>query len=91
MIVDHSKRLIIKRCKKKIDLAVYMYKLINVHCISEGNMNKEKTIKRLIIEVPADTHKVIKLKATERNISIRAWVSRAIVEQLKKEKQYESQ
>ncbi len=54
-------------------------------------MKKEKTTKILIIEVPVEYHKLIKMKATEKNISMRAWVSRAITAELKKEQQYESQ
>lgn len=48
-----------------------------------------KTTKILIIEVPLEIHKLIKIKSAEKNISIRAWVSRAIDIQLKKEQQYE--
>lgn len=41
--------------------------------------------KRLVIDVDEDFHKKIKIRATERNITIRKWVVRAITQALKRE------
>jgi len=50
---------------------------------------EEKNLKKLILEVESDTHKEIKVRAAERNISMRLWVLRAIAEAIRKEQQYE--
>lgn len=49
----------------------------------------EKRNKRLIVEVPEEYHTDVKIRAAAKNISMRAWVSRAIIEQIKKEQQYD--
>ena len=51
--------------------------------------HERKTAKRFVIEVPDEYHRLVKIKAAEKNISIRAWISRAIKAELEKEKQYE--
>ena len=45
--------------------------------------------KRLIFDVDDKLHQIIKLKATERNISIKDYCIQAIWERIEKEKQYE--
>lgn len=45
--------------------------------------------KRLVIEVNEDFHKRIKAIAALRNITIRKWVVRAILQALKNEEKYE--
>lgn len=51
--------------------------------------NKPKSPTRLIINIGDDLLKELKMKALERNITLRTWVLRAIHEHLKKERQYE--
>lgn len=46
--------------------------------------------KRLVIEVDDATHYAIKSLALERNITMRKWVVRALIEALKKENLYKS-
>lgn len=41
---------------------------------------------RLNIDLPKDLHKEIKIKAIERNVSMRTWVLRAIMFYFKQEK-----
>lgn len=48
-----------------------------------------RAARRFVIEVPDEYHRLVKIKAAEKNISIRAWISRAIKAELEKEKQYE--
>lgn len=51
----------------------------------------EQTIKkkRVNIEVDEKFHAEVKSRAALRNITISKWVMRAILEQIKREKQYE--
>lgn len=49
----------------------------------------QRTAKRFVIEVPDEYHRLVKISAAEKNISIRAWMSRAIKAELEKDKQYE--
>lgn len=51
--------------------------------------NENLKIKQLMIHIPVDLHAEIKSRAALRNITIKKWVLRAIMEQIKKEKQYE--
>lgn len=44
--------------------------------------------KRLNIEVDELTHQAVKEIALKRNITIRKWIIRVIIEALKKEQQY---
>lgn len=50
---------------------------------------ENKPLKRLAIEVDAEFHTEIKKRAAERQISLRMWVVRAIMEAIRREKQYE--
>lgn len=45
--------------------------------------------KRLLIEIPLELHKSIKTKAAQRNITIRLWITRLILEALKREELYD--
>jgi len=45
--------------------------------------------KRLIVEVDEEFHAKIKTKAQSRNITIRKWIVRAILQALKQEEKYE--
>jgi len=45
--------------------------------------------KRLIVEVDEEFHAKVKAKALERNITIRKWIVRAILQALKQEEKYE--
>ena len=49
----------------------------------------QKTPKRIVIEVSNEFHKEIKRRALDRNISIKKYFMRAILELIKKEKEYE--
>ncbi len=51
-------------------------------------MEKKKT-PRINIEVTPELHAEIKHRAFDRNITVTVWVTRAIMEQIKKEQQYE--
>lgn len=44
--------------------------------------------KRLSVEVDELTHQAVKTLAAQRNITIRKWIIRVIIEALKKEQQY---
>lgn len=46
-------------------------------------------VKRLLVEIPAKMHQEIKTRASQSNVTMRAWVVRAIVAQVKKEKETE--
>ena len=48
-----------------------------------------KTPKRIVIEVSDEFHKEIKKRAIDRNISIKKYFMRAILELIKREKDYE--
>ena len=48
----------------------------------------KKTKKRLIVEVGSRLHKKIKLLAVNRNITMRTWLIRAIVEAIKEEERF---
>jgi hypothetical protein len=50
--------------------------------------NKPK-LKRVFADVAEEIHTTIKTSATIRGISMRAWILRAIMEQIKKEKTFE--
>jgi len=53
-------------------------------------MEEYKTKKKcLLIEIDVNLHVEIKKRAVIRNIPMRAWVTRALLEQIKKEQQYE--
>lgn len=49
---------------------------------------KNKT-KRLLLDVPIDLHMEVKKRALQRGIYVTVWLKRAIMEQIKKEQQYE--
>lgn len=49
----------------------------------------KQTPKRLLIDIPAELHKEIKVRAAVKNITLKAWVLRAICEAIKTEKSYE--
>lgn len=51
--------------------------------------DKKSLTKRLVIDLSTEEHVEIKTRAALRNITIKKWVMRAIMEALKKEKQYE--
>ena len=50
---------------------------------------KRKTQKRLIININEAVHQEIKCRAAIRHISMTKWITRAIIEQIKKEKSFE--
>ena len=52
-------------------------------------MDKSLRLKRLNIEIDEELHKEIKLRALERNITLRKYILRAIKQQIKYEQQYE--
>ena len=51
----------------------------------------KNVIKRIICEVDINLHAEVKKRAAGRNISMKTWVSRAIMDQIKKEQRYETQ
>ncbi len=53
---------------------------------NKDNLNQ---IKRLIVDIPNELHIEIKMRATKRGISIKKYIIRAIMETIKKEKEYE--
>lgn len=50
---------------------------------------KIKTSKQLLIEIPVHLHSEIKIRATQRNITMRLWILRAIINAINNEKKYE--
>lgn len=50
-----------------------------------GNVMK----KRLFVEVDEELHKIVKIRAIERNITLSKWILRAIKQALKQEQQYD--
>lgn len=52
-------------------------------------MAKRNDEKTLILNVPIELHQEIKLRATEKNVPIRTYVIRALMEYIKKEKKHE--
>lgn len=50
---------------------------------------KRTTPKRLLIDIPINLHTEIKSRAALRNISIRTWVVRALIQAIKQEDKYE--
>lgn len=52
-------------------------------------MNNEIEIKRLLIELPADDHAEIKIRAARKNVTIKKWVLRAIAKAIIEENTYE--
>lgn len=51
------------------------------------SMNLRKT-KRLLLEVTPELHGEVKIRAARRNISIKKWIERAIMDAIKNEEQY---
>ena len=51
-------------------------------------MEKRASPKRIIMNVPDELHKRIKLNATYKNISITAWILEAIVVKMQEEDKY---
>ena len=45
--------------------------------------------KRFVIEVNDEFHQEIKKRAQEKNITLRKWILRAIIQQIKTEEKYE--
>lgn len=50
---------------------------------------EKKKLKRLVLNINEDDHHEIKRRALFKNITIRAWVSRAIRAAIVEEKKYE--
>lgn len=51
---------------------------------------KEKeSVKRMVFELPINTHCDVKKRAAERNISVKKWLWIAIHERIEKERLYE--
>lgn len=48
-----------------------------------------KSPKRLLINISEEQHAAIKNRAANRNITLRKWVTRAILEAIKKEQAFE--
>lgn len=46
---------------------------------------KQMGIKHIILKVPFEMHRDIKLRTTQRNVSIKAWVLQAIIDRIKAE------
>jgi predicted HicB family RNase H-like nuclease len=42
--------------------------------------------KRLVVEINQDLHQDIKIRAVFRHLSLKQWVTRAIIEEIKREK-----
>lgn len=49
----------------------------------------KEPVKRMIFELPVKTHCEVKMRAAERNVSIKKWLLIAIQERIEKERQYE--
>ena len=47
--------------------------------------------KHLYMDLSADTHKEIKRRSLERNITMRAWILTAIIERIKVEEGFENE
>lgn len=52
------------------------------------NISKKST-KRIAIEAEDELHAEVKIRAAQRGVSVKVWVKRAIMAQIKKEEQYE--
>lgn len=50
---------------------------------------EETKLKRLLLDVNLELHNEVKKRAAERGISLKVWLKRAIMAQIKKEEQYE--
>jgi len=46
-------------------------------------------LKRLNIEIEEELLKNVKIRAIEKNITLRRWILRAIIQQIKQEEQYQ--
>ena len=55
----------------------------------ENNNDAKLQLKRLVLDVPLELHTEVKKRAATRNISIKIWISRAIINAIKEEKKYE--
>ena len=42
--------------------------------------------KKIIFEIPEQDHKIIKLRATEQNMSMKEWILQALADKLEKER-----
>lgn len=47
------------------------------------------TLKRLTFDITQEDHAEIKIRAAQRNISMRDWLMQAIADRIKSEKKYE--
>jgi predicted HicB family RNase H-like nuclease len=73
--------------KEKLD-----FRPINVHTYIGNmgdNMETEKKLKRLVIDVEEEIHFLVKASAANKGITIRKWVLRAIMKQIKEEKTFD--
>ena len=52
-------------------------------------MVKNQGIKRIVIDVPIELHKKIKLRSKLRYITMRIWMLRAIFERIRQEELYD--
>jgi len=59
----------------------------NIHI---GDTMDDK-LKRIVLEVDINLHSEAKQRAARRNISMKSWICRAIMAQIKREQQYEEQ
>lgn len=51
----------------------------------EEACSPENICKNLIVDIPRDLHTQIKMRATYRNVSIKAWVLQAILDRIRVE------
>jgi len=49
----------------------------------------EQKLKQVIIEMPEELHKEIKIRAAYRNMTMKAWIIRAILDAIAQEQKYE--
>ena len=52
-------------------------------------MEKKERIRRLLLDVTDEEHGMVKSRAALRGMSIKDYVRRAVIEQIKREKSYE--
>lgn len=50
--------------------------------------DKNKILKRLVMDIDVNFHAEIKMRAARLNLPMRVWVKRAIAEAIKKEEKY---
>ena len=58
-------------------------------CEGQNDPEKQPSRKQIVFNIHPTLHTELKIRATERNISMRTYIMKAILEQIRREKEFE--